>query len=220
MGKLMIIKIKISALYLLTAIFLLGCSKSAGPGPEIHDTKYVAVDGNGAVLSQLPASWPCVLDQYTGLMWEVKTDQPGLHDRNNTYSWYDPDEDHGSEAVDYRGTPDGGRCAGSACDTWELVKAVNLEGYCGYSDWRLPMRDELGSISDPRKLKTPPTINLLFFPDTWQEEYWSANDYHFQFDSAWAWSFRYGQDRVDWKRTPKYVRLVRGQAQGVTRVKD
>ena len=208
------------ALCFLVTISLSGCGKKEGPGLEIHDTKYVAVGDDGSVLAERPASWPCVLDQYTGLMWEVKTDQPGLHNRNNTYSWFDPNEDHGSEEVDYRGTPDGGQCAGSTCDTWELVKAVNLEGYCGHNDWRVPLRDELGSISDPRKLRTPPTTNLVYFPDTWQEEYWSANDYHFQFDSAWAWSFRYGQDRVDWKKTPKYVRLVRGEAQGVPRIKD
>jgi len=207
--------------FLLSASLLLAaCSKQTGPGPEIHDTKYVAVGEDGNPLAVPADSWPCVLDQYTGLVWEVRSEQPGLHDRGNTYSWYDPNEDHGSEEVDYRGTPDGGQCAGSACDTWELVKAVNLEGYCGYHDWRLPMRDELGSISDPRKLKTPPTINTLFFPDIQQDEYWSGNDYHFQYNSAWAWSFQYGQDRVDWKKSPKFVRLVRGEAQGVARIKD
>lgn len=197
-----------------------GCSKDTGPDPAIHDNKYVALDAGGRELANGAGLGPCVLDQYTGLVWEVKSDQPGLHDWRNTYSWYDPDEDHGSEAVDYRGTPNAGECLDSDCDTWSFARAVNEEGYCGFSDWRVPMRDELASISDPRKMKTPPTINILYFPHTQQAEYWSSNDYHFQYDSAWVWNFEYGHDRVDWKKSPKYVRLVRGEAKGLLRVKD
>ena len=212
---------KFVATFLVSFILLLsGCGKEPGPSPEIHDTHYAALNRDGESLAEPYASWSCVLDKRTGLVWEAKTDQPGLHDWRNTYSWYAPDEDHGSEAVDYRGTPNGGQCAGSDCDTWAMVQAVNQEGLCGHRDWRMPLRDELASISDPRKLQTPPTINLQYFPHTQQDEYWSGNDYHFQYDSAWVWSFRYGQDRVDWKKSPKFVRLVRGEATGLTRVKD
>ena len=51
-------------------------------------------------------------------------------------------------------------------------------------------------------------------------EYWSANDYSFQWDAAWAWSFEYGHDRVDWKSSPKFVRLVRGTAENLEKVKE
>jgi len=200
------------------ALLLAACSKQTGPGPEIHDTKYQWLGQDGEVLDS--GSGPCVLDRYTGLVWQVKSEEPGLHDWRNTYSWYDPDEDHGSEAVDYRGTPGAGQCSGSDCDTYAYVQAVNREGYCGFRDWRVPLRDELASISDPRKMSRPPTTNLEFFPHAQAAEYWSSNDYHFQYDSAWAWNFLYGHDRVDWKKTPKFVRLVRGEASGLARVKD
>ena len=39
-------------------------------------------------------------DQFTGLIWEVKSDTEGLHDWRNTYSWYSPDESFGGE-LDY-----------------------------------------------------------------------------------------------------------------------
>jgi len=202
------------------AILLLpACGRDPVPGPEIHDTKYRAVSASGEVLDAAVAPGVCVLDQFSGLTWEVKSDTPGLHDWRNTYSWYDPQEAHDGE-LDYRGNPDAGVCLGSACDTSALVEAVNATGLCGYSDWRLPSRDELGSISDPRKSRSPPAINLRFFPFTQAGEYWSANDYQFQWDAAWVWSFQTGLDRVEWKRSPRYVRLVRGQPRKLDHVKD
>lgn len=195
-----------------------GCNSQSGPGPEIHDSKYIALDANGEQLEAGQAG-PCVLDQFIGLVWEAKTDTAGLHDWRNTYSWFDPDETVGEE-LDYRGKPDGGVCAGSACDTSALVQAVNTAAYCGFNDWRMPTRDELGSISDPRKTKTPPSINTKYFPHTQAGEYWSGNDYHFHWNSAWLWNFGNGLDRVEWKYSPHYVRLVRGTPIQLERVED
>lgn len=202
---------------LAVVVLLASCDSDSGPGPEIHDSKYVGIDESGR---QLPAgqAGPCVLDQFTGLVWEAKTTGPGLHDRDHTYTWFDPDEAHGE--LDYRGQPDGGECADSACDTHAFVEAVNAAGLCGYRDWRMPSRDELGSISDPRKTSTPPTINTVYFPHTQSGDYWSSNDYQFQWDAAWLWNFGNGLDRVDWKHSPGYVRLVRGEAAYLERVED
>jgi len=199
-------------------IGLTACDKQAGPGPEIHDTKYVALDSTGKQLEPGLAG-PCVLDQFTGLVWEAKSETSGLHDSRNTYSWFNPDEPVGEE-LDYRGKPDGGECSGSACDTTAFVQAVNASAYCGFTDWRMPTRDELGSISDPRKTRTPPSINTTYFPLTQSEEYWSANDYQFHWNSAWLWSFGNGLDRVEWKYSSRYVRLVRGEPDYLERIKD
>ena len=205
----------------LTMVFvvLYGCNKNNGPGPEIHDTKYLAIGAGGRPLDGLPGENDCVLDQFIGLVWEVKSDKPGLRDWRNTYSWYNPEESFEGE-LDYRGVKNAGGCAGSDCDTTSYVQAVNASGYCGYRDWRMPTRDELGSISDPRKAGNPPTANMAIFPYTQAEDYWSGNDYQFQYDTAWRWSFKYGHDRVDWKASPGRVRLVRGEASLLQRVKE
>lgn len=205
--------------WLLTAgLCLTACNQESGPAPDIHDRKYVAVDVSGAELDSLPASWPCVLDRFTGLTWEVKSGQPGLHHWRNTYSWFEPDESN--DELDYRGMPDAGSCLGSACDTHAFAAAVNAAGLCGFSDWRVPSRDELASINDLRKAASPPTANMDYFPFMQADEYWSANDYSFRWDAAWVWNFEHGLDRVEWKAAPRFVRLVRGEAQQLTRVKD
>ena len=201
------------------SLLLSACNREPAPGPEIHDTKYRAVDAAGTVLDASMAPGVCVYDEFTHLTWEVKQTEPGLHDRENTYSWYNPQESHDGE-LDYRGLANGGSCAASDCDTDAFVQAVNATALCGYTDWRLPRRDELGSISDPRRNQSPPSINSRHFPNTQAGEYWSSNDYQFQYDAAWLWSFQTGLDRVEWKRSPRYVRLVRGQPIQVERIKD
>lgn len=153
----------------------------------------------------------CIRDNQTGLLWQGKIDAVGQHDYRNTYSWYDPEEADGE--LDYRGLENGGACSGSACDTWHYVEAVNATGYCGHTDWRMPTRDELMSISLTGAGLDAPTIDTAFFRHTQLPEYWSGNDYMFQWNAAWAWNFEFGHDRVDWKKTPKYVRLVRSEAQ-------
>lgn len=218
MKKLALIPAVRTLLVLSVAGSLTGCGSEQGPGPEIHDSKYVSLDESGVQLAP-GVSGPCVLDQFTGLTWQAKSDRPGLNHRENTYSWYNPNEDASGE-LDYRGKPDGGVCSGSACDTWAVVEAVNQQGYCGFNDWRMPSRDELGSISDPRKMRTPPTINMVYFPNTQPGDYWSSNDYQFQWNTAWLWSFENGLDRVEWKESPRFVRLVRGEANYLERIKD
>lgn len=183
---------------------LCGCQPDPAPVADVHDGKFRRLrPAEGA-------TGRCTLDVVTGLTWELKSDEPGLHDWRNTYSWFDPDE--ANDELDYRGTPDGGDCVASDCDTTGFVRAVNEAGYCGYNDWRVPSRDELHSISDLRRARSPPTTDREYFPYTQADEYWSSNDYSFQFDTAWAWNFRYGHDRVDWKKSAKFVRLVRGDA--------
>jgi hypothetical protein len=206
--------VSVSALLLLSA-----CEKDDGPGPGIHDTKYLVINADGQPVEGLPGNNDCVQDQFIGLVWEVKSDAAGLRDWRNTYSWYSPDESFDGE-LDYRGTKNAGQCVGSGCDTTAYVEAVNQAGYCGHNDWRMPSRDELGSISDPRKPNNPPTANLNYFPHTQIDEYWSANDYQFQYNAAWRWSFEFGHDRVDWKKEPARVRLVRGESIQLQRVKD
>ena len=195
------------ALIIIPCLVVAACGGGQVENP--HDSKYesITVDADS-----------CVLDTQTGLTWQVKTAAEGLNSADNTYSWYDPNEAVGE--LDYRGLPDGGSCTGSDCDTWSYVQAINAAGFCGHSDWRMPIKDELFSISDLMRTDNPPTVNTDFFPNTHAAEYWSGNDYSFQYDTAWGWNFELGHDRVDWKKTAKYVRLVRGTPKQLESVKE
>ncbi|NCF21131.1 MAG: DUF1566 domain-containing protein [Haliea sp.] len=190
-------------------LFLASCSQDDGGKAASAQGKYSRITNSEEV---------CIQDSETGLVWATKTDRGGLHDFRNTYSWWDPNEANGE--LDYRGTENAGKCAGSSCDTWNYVIAVNQAGYCGYTDWRMPSKDELFSISELQRADNPPTIDITFFPHSQAAEYWSRNDYSFQWDAAWAWNFQFGHDRVDWKKAPKFVRLVRGSGQNLPEVKD
>ena len=192
---------------ILPVVLLGACGGNTSNLPPLPDDRY-----------ELRSDDACVLDSSTGLLWERKHSGPGLQDWSNTYSWYDPTS--ASDEIDYRGTENGGSCTASDCDTWHFVEAINEAKLCGHSDWRLPSRDELYSISDLSQSESPPTINAFAFPFTHATEYWSDNDYSFQPDSAWAWNFQYGHDRVDWKKEPKFVRLVSGTATLLIPVKE
>jgi len=193
----------------LALLSIVACGKDDGGATASAQSKYSRVT---------VADETCIQDSQTGLLWETKTDRGGLHDYRHTYSWFNPNEAHGE--LDYRGTENTGECSGSSCDTWYFVKAVNDAGYCGYNDWRMPGKDELFSISDLLRASNPPTTDTNFFPRMQTGEYWSGNDYSFQWDAAWAWNFQFGHDRVDWKKMPKYVRLVRGSGQNLPEVKE
>lgn len=188
-------------------LMLAACGDADRQEVSVHATKYRAAE-----------SGACVEDTVTGLVWEAKSATAGLHDWRNTYTWFNPDE--ANNELDYRGMPDGGNCHDSACDTWEFVRAVNVAGHCGQFDWRMPTRNELMSISDLSKADNPPTANLEYFPHMQADEYWTGFDYSTQYQSAWAWNFFYGHDRVDWKKSPKFVLLVRGTANNLDKVKE
>ncbi len=193
----------------LMCLLLASCSQDPNSIANPHDTKYAT--------NQMGAD-TCVLDTATQLTWQTKSTEVGLHNAGNTYSWFEPTEANGE--LDYRGLEDGGDCDGSACDTWHYVRAVNQAEFCGYGDWRMPNKDELYSVSDLGRAENPPTMNTEFFPHAQSAEYWSGNDYSFQYNAAWVWNFELGHDRVDWKKEAKFVRLVRGTAGQLPEVKE
>ncbi len=196
-----------------SALIVVLCSLLAACGDRNSDAA-----GASAPQLRSTAFGKCVEDLRTGLTWELKSDASGLHDWRNTYTWFNPAEAH--EDLDYRGIADGGNCSESRCDTADFVRAVNASRHCGFSDWRMPSRNELMSISDPARAGNPPTANLEYFPFMQAGEYWTGYDYSTQYESAWAWNFFYGHDRVDWKRSAKYARLVRGTANHLDKVRE
>lgn len=166
---------------------------------------FTKLDSTGSPLPAIASEWDCVKDNVTGLIWEVKTTS-GLRSMNNTYSWYETDSSkNGGNA----GTQNGGNCTGSACDTTSFVHAVNAQGLCGASDWRIPNVDELLSIIDNGWYN--PKIDPTYFPNTPATYAWSSTATAFNSDIAWCVSFFYlDDDRAESKNYNGHVRLVRG----------
>lgn len=157
----------------------------------------------------LPASatvWSCVRDNVTGLIWEIKTDDGGLRDRDWTYTWYNPD---GTTNGGDPGVRIGGTCGGAIlCDTLGFVQAVNQAGLCGAKDWRLPNRQELLSIADRSRIR--PAIDTAYSPDVTYGWLWSSSPYAGSSYRAWYVSFYFGGVDEESKDSLRNVRLVRG----------
>lgn len=151
--------------------------------------------------------WSCVQDNVTGLIWEVKTNDSGLRDKDWTYSWYNNNSaSNGGSA----GTADGGNnCfATTRCDTEKYVADVNAATLCGSGDWRVPTKAELKTL---RKLDSgSPAIDSNFIPNTISSTYWSASPYAGNSSNAWFVHFTYGVESNGGKSGSAYVRLVRG----------
>ena len=87
--------------------------------------------------------------------------------------------------------------------------AANTTGYKGYTDWRLPNKNELESIVDIA-VATNPAIDLTAFPATPASSvYWSSTTYTPNPGGAWLVDFYDGASNTFTKAISPQVRLVR-----------
>jgi peptidoglycan hydrolase CwlO-like protein len=213
-----------------------GYTKISNDGSTLPDS---------AVLGTKPKDWACTKDNKTGLVWEVKTSDGGLRDQNKTYSWYngDPATHNGYDlfcannpddckSQTYNGTVYPPRTnpedfigvENKGQNTEAYTKAVNAQGLCGSSNWRLPTKSELLSLvycsNDKYKTlgaddygyicddsATYPRINTTYFPD--YISFWSSSpnanySYH-----AWYVSLYGGGSIYGYKVVKVNVRLVK-----------
>jgi hypothetical protein len=185
-----------------------GRDKTANNDSDGHaGFSFTKISSTGQSLSASASSWNCVKDNVTGLTWEVKTVDYGLRDKDNTYSWYQPDN---SNNGGWAGTQNGGSCTGSACDTYSYVQAVNAQGLCGTQDWRMPDVNELLSIVDNSLSYPNPTIDTVYFPNTTMSFVWSSSPNAGNSGYAWHVYFYYGYVFDNGKAYGAHVRLVRG----------
>lgn len=107
---------------------------------------------------------------------------------------------------------DGVTCSGLVSTySWpEALQAANSYSYAGYSDWRLPSKNELQSIVEDRCWG--PAINTIIFPNTPSDWFWSSSPSAASLNNVWSVHFFYGGHFNDYgpeSDDNKIVRLVR-----------
>ena len=99
-----------------------------------------------------------------------------------------------------------GNLAGRKMGWYIAIKYCENLSYAGYSDWRLPTEDELGTVI---KKDERPAINNQAF-DCLNDCYWSATEYVPNTTTAMIVCFNYGNVYNYNKTNTYYVRPVRG----------
>lgn len=178
-------------------------TKISNSGAELPAT---AALGSGA------NDWGCTRDNTTGLMWEVKVNDPA-HPRHagNTYSWFDRAETRNA-GVD--GIPNGGNCnVEGRCDTEKFMDDVNAAGLCGFSDWQLPTKGLLYTLvhfGAAAAEGSGALIDNSALPNTPASLFWTATPVNSDANRAWYVNFQNGAADHGLRSTPQAVRLVRG----------
>ena len=113
----------------------------------------------------------CVKDMGTGLIWEGKTASPATSRLGtSTYTNYDSTT---SAQKTGGGIPSQAEIDAST-NSIGYANSVNASGLCGFTDWRLPTKDELLGIVDTDQ---SPTINSTWFPNTLSVSYSTSTSY-------------------------------------------
>ena len=161
-----------------------------------------------------------ITDLNTGLMWEKKSDDGSIHDRNDTYTWCaDANVDH---SCDNASGPFSGTIVSVFLSTLNTPPCFG-----GHCDWRIPNRFELESILDLQN--TTPAVDTVFntgcAPDctvdgaggtamcscTGLFYHWSSTSYPgVGSPGAWTVYFNVGSAGVSDKTYTYAVRAVRG----------
>ena len=93
--------------------------------------------------------------------------------------------------------------------TWSAALAAAVaDTTAGHTDWRLPNKKELESITE--SCGYSPAINQTLFPATPASNVWSSSSYALLPATVWVVEFEKGFSYTDQKTNSNFVRLVRG----------
>jgi hypothetical protein len=167
----------------------------------------VAVSDDGTVqagqsLAYVDNGDGTITDRATGLMWEKKSDDDGLHDKDKEYRW---SGDGTQETI------------------WDWLEDVNAEGgtgFAGRNDWRIPNAKELQSLVSYGRVN--PAVEPAFHTActggctvltcscTAASGYWSSTTFAGDPSFAWVVGSPAGNVILDFKGFNFVVRAVRG----------
>lgn len=167
-------------------------TKYAAVWPKLQTLTGTSCDAERFVGSEEDGT---VTDNLTGLVWEMKDDAGGIHDKDNSYTWSTgaPVLENGSAFTDFLSSLNGGG------------------GFAGSTGWRMPTLAELNSILlGPYPCGDDPCIEDIF-GDAQSDDYWTATTLSSDSDRAWTVDFGFGGFVDSSDKTGSYpVRAVRG----------
>jgi hypothetical protein len=115
---------------------------SADKNDGVAGAVVVPADGAvraGAMLAYVDNGDGTITDRNTGLTWEKKSDDRGIHDQDAVYAW------SGTGAED---------------TIWDWLDDLNAEAFAGHRDWRIPNVKELASLIDYQA--SSPAVHRIF----------------------------------------------------------
>ena len=187
-----------------------GGGGSAGALKTTGQTTPFGAGSDGAVQAGLAQSYTdngdgTITDNVTGLMWEKKSDDDSIHDKDNRYTW-------GQNVSPYS-------MNGTMVTTF-LADLNSGGGFAGYTDWRIPNVKELYSIVN-LEVTNPSTFSafntgctagctVTECSCTVPSFYWSSSTVTNPPNDAWDVDFFDGNVLFGNKNGVNYVRAVRG----------
>jgi len=160
------------------ALAATGTLSKVGGGNAGFDFTKISNSGGvlpaNALLGPGPGDWACTRDNVTGLVWEVKLNDPS-HPRHGgyNYTWYEPTTPDGNPG-DIGATNTCAMTLGAEpCNTTNYRARVNSVGLCGANDWRLADIVELTGLVHYGR--AAPMIDSNYFPNTSGFAYWSGS---------------------------------------------
>lgn len=164
---------------------------------------YSKLDAKGVPLTDDAVAWSCVRDNVTGLIWEIKSQGEGLHSVQQQFTNHERSPDFNTPEMD------------SLTNSEGFKTAVNAEGLCGQTNWRLPEREELRALLQADK---QPAIDTRYFPDVNLDGrcgnsscfglFWAATPYSGDAVNAWQVNFADTSNGLDVRGARAALRLV------------
>ena len=188
-------------------------SSTPSPGPTINTTFFPNTKASYYWSSTTPAD-------YSDIAWVVYFNRGHVYSYGKSYNFYVRAVRGGQFDNSFIDNGDGTVTDARTGLMWQqhTVRQTTTWqqaiAYCenltlaGYSDWRLPNRNELQTLVDYNRFN--PTIDTTYFPNTVSSDYWSSTTYQDDPGLAWGVNFYDGNVFGLNKSGSLYVRAVRG----------
>jgi PKD repeat protein len=199
--------------------------RDAEPGSNIAADgnlgfSFTKIGASGQVLPTDAPQWSCIRDNVTGLMWENKTfsnNSTGLRDSGRLFTNYD---NANAKQLANGGVPTLAQIA-TVTNSIGFRNAVNAEGLCGATDWRIPESGEMLGIFNHNNQQAQG------LDSAWFSSYLGATaNYIFITASASAGlldaeyvAYSAGGNLALSRSTPSNLHLVRGAPNAVVRLR-